>query len=241
MQDKEFDDIFGAKLNNIEIEPSAQAWAGINAELNGGKRKKILVSILSIAASMVVLITAGLLFISQNGNTVIVKPAKNNLAHNAVNIPTVKPNVKAAAAPGIKTIKAENVNPANGLLVIHQVKKMELAAKPTQKMASATGEIAAIQPVGQPVLAAVSQRPADIIKPVVPDVATPLSVKQMVPADIPDSLSNPGLAIAQQGDKADASAKKRRVCSLGDLMNRVIEKVDKRKDKIIVFSDGDDD
>jgi hypothetical protein len=46
-----------------------------------------------------------------------------------------------------------------------------------------------------------------------------------------------------QADKAIAAApvKKRRIRSLGDLINVVVSKVDKRKDKIIEFSNTDDD
>ena len=66
MQDKEFDDLFRSKLDNFELEPSAQVWQNIDNELSGRKRRSIF-PILSIAASVLILLTAGILFIPKKG------------------------------------------------------------------------------------------------------------------------------------------------------------------------------
>ena len=62
MQDKEFDDLFRSKLDNFEMEPSAQVWQNIDAELDGKKKKGSLFTLLSIAASIIMLIATGILF-----------------------------------------------------------------------------------------------------------------------------------------------------------------------------------
>src|SRR5258708_4022920 len=65
MQDKEFDQLFRAKLDNFEAEPTGQVWDGIVEGLDGKRRYKMLVPYLSIAASIIVLAAAGILFIPQ--------------------------------------------------------------------------------------------------------------------------------------------------------------------------------
>src|SRR5947209_8023399 len=70
MQDSEFDELFRSKLDNFETEPSNNVWQNINHELNAGRRKKILTPILSIAATVLVLIAAGVLFIPQKASVV---------------------------------------------------------------------------------------------------------------------------------------------------------------------------
>lgn len=58
-----------------------------------------------------------------------------------------------------------------------------------------------------------------------------------------DASANPAKAIAMnpQGTKAQEVVKKKKIHSLGDLLNVVIAKVDKRDNKIIQFGGGSDD
>ena len=44
MQDKEFDELFRAKLDGFEAEPSANVWPGIADELDSNKRRKTLIN-----------------------------------------------------------------------------------------------------------------------------------------------------------------------------------------------------
>lgn len=62
MQDKEFDDLFRAKLEDFEHEPSGGVWAGVTAGLEK-KTKRSIAPLLGIAASIAVLVTASILFI----------------------------------------------------------------------------------------------------------------------------------------------------------------------------------
>ncbi len=80
MQDKEFDDLFRSKLDGFEAGPSARVWAGIDAELSGKRRKKILAPYLSIAASIIVLVAAGILFIPEKGKVTGKHPVQYNTA-----------------------------------------------------------------------------------------------------------------------------------------------------------------
>ncbi len=81
MQDNDFDDLFRSKLEGFEAAPSANVWAGIDAELNSKKRKKILVPFLSVAASIIVLVGAGLFFIPQKQPVINYHTVKKGSTH----------------------------------------------------------------------------------------------------------------------------------------------------------------
>src|SRR5436305_14821071 len=95
MQDKQFDDLFRSKLGDFEVQPQAGVWQNIDAEL-GGKRKKSIFQILSIAASVLILLTAGILFI----------PKKGVVKHNKQ-----ETNVIAKVTPSVE--KPKGIKPAS--------------------------------------------------------------------------------------------------------------------------------
>src|ERR1700743_2371629 len=123
MQDKEFDDLFRSKLDNFEIEPSAQVWQNIDAELDGKKRKGGLFTLLGIAASIIMLIGAGVLFlpkkVANNSN-------EHKLAHNRVKPAVVKPENNTPV--NMQPVKAEQVAnakvPARPIERVHRPKKI---------------------------------------------------------------------------------------------------------------------
>jgi hypothetical protein len=96
----------------------------------------------------------------------------------------------------------------------------------------------------QPVLVAVPDKKQDEIKGVVPDDNTQLNIKEPVKESLAIT-AKPELVAAQLPVTAQpnaAPAKTRhRIKSFGDLVNVVVAKVDKRKDKIIEFTDTDGD
>src|ERR1700759_5644949 len=70
MQDKEMDELFRAKLDNLEIQPSDKVWKGIVLELDGNKRKRSLIPIIRIAAGIIVFIAVGLFFMLKGNKSV---------------------------------------------------------------------------------------------------------------------------------------------------------------------------
>lgn len=241
-QDKEFDDLFRSKLGDLEIEPSAGVWTGIDADLNGSKQRKKL-AILSIAASIVVLVTAGLLFIPKN-ETGKPGPVKNRLAHNGIAQPTIQPKaITPVILPMINTVKPAVVNRNNNMAAVHQHKTIKLTVKPAgQNVPDDVGKPAGVEPHEQQLLASIPQKAEIVVKPVVPEVETPLVLKQAVASTTPDNTT-PVLASEQPvaTETAEPKAKKHKVRNFGDLVNLVVARVDKRKDKVIEFTDTDDD
>jgi len=245
MQDKEFDELFHSKLDNLEVNPSEQVWTNISGELNSRKRKISLVPLLSIAASVIVLVTAGVIFIpkkikTDNGPKVktqvasVTKPAKKNSDPVSTILPvkaqTSQPVTNQQIAASIIPVSRHTNTAAHGNV---DNKHSAPVAEQLQPAAVNTDHNQ---------LAAVSEKQEGATSAIVPDNATPIAVK------LPDAVSsaitdNPKLA--EQSPAADkpetAPAKRKRIRSLGDLINVVVAKVDKRKDKIIEFTDNDDD
>ena len=121
MQDKEFDDLFRSKLGDFEVQPSAEVWQNIDAEL-AGKKKKSVFTLLSIAASVLILLTAGILFIPKKGAVKQGKPDTNVVAK--ANPSTVKPeNVKPVNSPEAQQEQlAVVVTPVKNTMKVNQPK-----------------------------------------------------------------------------------------------------------------------
>jgi hypothetical protein len=238
MQDKEFDDLFRSKLDNFETEPSAQIWTNIDAELDGNGRKKGLFAVLRIAASIIVLVTAGLLFIPKKGNVNSNHHAKNYAKNQAAPI-AVKP---AEIAPGLKAAKddhpADIQAPVNRIARVHHAKKIETAAAQKEPNVQIIAKKESVKVDEQPVLASVSQK-TDVVTQ--PGTEISLTVKNPDTDKIAALKSNPVSVQTPAAKQVIPSVKKHGIHNMGDLVNLVIAKVDKRKDKVIEFTDTDDD
>jgi hypothetical protein len=235
MQDKEFDGIFNQKFENFEEEPSPMVWDNIAGGLEGKRSTRSILPWLSIAATVLIVATAGVLFL-QKGEQAIEqkKPIK-----------LIAKRVDSVAPIGDKTSKAESV----------------ITAKPTKAtvkvIASANSRqhynVAAAKKVTIPV----NVTPADVLdhepllnnQPIIATITNPASAK--VQATLPDVQLVPKILNPEtQGEKAlTASAegqdskpeKKRGIHSMGGLINAIVSKLDKRDNKLIEFSDGDED
>jgi hypothetical protein len=231
MQDKEIDQLFRSEFEDFEIEPSQQVWGGINDKLDAAnKRKKALFSYLSIAASILVMVAIGLYFIPQvKVNTkkpVQIAAVKNNIEPKAITAPVKDNHLPKPSEKAIASVKRANkAYKGSNIRRDKETKPVEVMDKPTEQ------------------IAAVVERNNEILKPTVPDIETPLSIKTQSTDDVP-LITKPNALTAQVPQAkviAAAHVKKRRINSLGDLINVVVSKVDKRKDKIIEFTNTEDD
>jgi hypothetical protein len=234
MQDKEMDELFRSKLEGFEMEPSDKVWPGIAGELDPPKRKIALMPFLSVAASIIVLVAAGLLFIPKKE---IIKPGRhavNGLTKTelpAKRVPSVSPVQQPAAGP-------VNVNHINNIAV---APTMKTTTGTVVKIVDTTAKPAAnTQPAQQPMVAtAPKQQPA---KAVVPDNSTALIAKQ-APEPVQAYTTQPQIAaLPVKPIQTDTLPIKTRhgIHSFGELVNVLVAKVDKRKNKVIEFSADDD-
>ncbi|ASU32083.1 hypothetical protein [Mucilaginibacter xinganensis] len=230
MQDKEFDDLFRSKLHDFEAAPTSQVWDGVVEGIDGKRSKKTMVPYLSIAASIIVLIAAGILF-NQQKQAVTTKPPVKVIAKTGQ--PATVPVTDSAPAPQQGTVQPAA---AHGVSNMAAVKHPQQAVQPVTET---TDPATAVQqsPVAQqqqPVLLAVQQK-QEVISPVVPDNNTPLVTKPAVD-ETPVLANRPG-----SPQYAVAEKPKRKAHGIGGFLNAVIATVDKRKEKIIEFKDTDDE
>jgi hypothetical protein len=243
MQDKEFDELFRSKLEDLEVEPSKGLWDNIAAEVVVDRKNRSALPFISIAASVLILVTAGVFFIPKLKQddvkpavAVVVKHAGNpkiNLAPAQIkDAETESPSAQIAAitvASKVDRIKKSFKQPNNSLPAV----KVEKAANNPQQIAQVTSTTV---PQNDVMLAAV--------KPDLITNAIPTPVTNAVVSNDEIKINAVSTLAAQQlpaKTVATVQPKKRRIRSFGDLINAVVSKVDKRKDKLIEFSSKDDD
>lgn len=237
MQDKEFDKLFNSKLNGLEFEPSKSVWQGIDEGL-GSKRRNAIIPLLSIAASIIVLIAAGIVFYPK---------------HPVI----VKPNVKGQTAR-IKHVKIAPAAPTVIQQTVVQVPKTVLAAVNKTVQPNAAMHTKGVAPVQQQVAAAKNNKPVNAPAPQTLIAETSHNIlKQAVISDSAKAIA--AVPVTHPVDKqifiaavksdpvpnkrsSDTTpVKKHRIHSFGDMLNVAIAAVDKRKDKMTLFQDGDND
>jgi len=239
MQDKEFDDLFRSKLDGFEAEPSSRVWAGIDAEISGNRRKKILAPYLSIAASIIVLVAAGILFIPQKEKVTGKHPVQNKIAKASAPLIT-SPMVKSQSKPVLRSRAVrlrETVLADNHTLPHYQKASKNLPVKQSPL------PVKAVEAGDQAELAATPRTQTEVIDAVAPDISTQIAIRQPIVETMAFKTKPPVSAVEMPAaDKRDEIAAKpgKKLRSLGDIINAAVAKVDKRKDKFIEFSDTDD-
>lgn len=239
MRDKEFDELFRAKLDGFETEPSARVWPEIAEGLESAKRRKSLAPWLSIAAGIIVLIGVGLFFIPKKINTETHVPVKNGIAK------THQPeNTNHSQAVQARQPSPVNVKPVKSKVNVefaHVKNDRSGGGLPVNHTDTAAARPEILTSNDRQMIASVPQKPV-VAKPVVPDPAVQLAIKSAVDANMdftkPDQTGTRAVADV----KKDTAIVKRRhkIHNFGDLVNLVVDKLDKRQDKVIHFVDDDE-
>ena len=238
IQDREFDELLRSKLDGFEAQPSAKVWPGISDGLDSATRRKTILPWLTIAASIAVLIGMGVLFMLKKTNIHSPNPVKNSIVKaaqptthqltpslpaQAVAIPVQPVKVKESRY----TAKVQSSRPAN----IKAPNNIDTIASPSKNVKSDDRQL----------MVDLAQKPASIAKPVVPDQIIPLASVTNIDqsnGSKPDKLASQGVS----DNKKDSVLTRRRhkIRNFGDLVNVVVDKLDKRKDKVIQFADDEE-
>jgi hypothetical protein len=224
MQDNEMDDLFRLELGNFETDPSERVWTGIRAELDDqSSRSRSIWPLLRIAASIIVLATGGIVLVPWKSGTAnkaghtfarLAPPAAKALAKVTVVERKVKPEV------------SENA-PAAG---VPRAKRPVIAGLAAKVPAITEEQVPVKQPEQTLELA---NSPSSDIRPAYPVSDITITEKILI--------ERCGV-IANAGEKPQAPPTRRHgIHNIGDLVNLVVARVDKRKDKVIEFSDNEDD
>ena len=214
IQDKDFDNLFRDKFIDAEIEPSANLWAKIEDQL-APKRKRIIPMYWMAAASIAIAITAMLIF---------EKTEKIQLRADDVITNIEKPVVQDVVTTTVDEKSSTN-------LVVSKV-KVQIAA--TIKNEAPEDNIKNIQEVVQPniTLARLPIKQADP-KPIDVLVENPIVIAQVAPQQ--QNMDNDPI------DEMDNTTTRKGIRNVGDLVNYVVDKVDKRDKKLVRFNTDDDD
>ena len=241
MRDNELDTLFQSALDGHEIEPSAAVWNGITSQLDVDKRKKLLIPYLSVAAGIILLVTAGILFIP--------KPVKVSNEQMAKNSQSVKQPTIIRADAAVQPLDQQNkktlpivIAPVNILVQAKPDKSDRLNKNVVNKSVVHKQKNNIIKQDTVAQLALVN-RGDDLENPTVPDIG---SMTKPVTANVP-VFKNKTAVVAIQLPRSNnklvtaVPVKRHRIRSLGDVFNIMIAAVDKREDKIIEFSNTDED
>lgn len=235
--DKELDDLFNSKLQNLEVEPAANLWQNIDAELDRKPKRKSIIPGLRIAAGILVMLSVGLLFLRKN------EPVKNNLTKKITKVvlQKVDPNLTQIASLDDKNsmllLSAKNKVIKEALQKRSKNKvvitKSEIIQKQETKLVL-TKILAQNKPDEDPV--GLQNTPIQSRIASVPDAS--ISLKLQPETEMPQKLFVKPSLLATESHTI--KAKHKRIRNIGDVVNLVMAKVDKRQDKLIEFSDTDD-
>ncbi len=241
ISDKELDDLFNSKLNDFEIEPNAALWDNIAAGLNHQPKKKSIIPVLRIAASIIVILSVGLLFLRKN------EPLKNQLPQKVVKLKVehqhslINQKENVADKKNMLLLSAKNKVVKEALALNRNRKQSVLKTmidpKPDLNYTSTSTQTFAQnkpEPEQQHNLPVNNLAQAKIA--VVPDASVSLKVQPEIEFPLKGPAKLPVLAASNK----PANTKHKGIRSMGDLVNLVIAKVDKRQDKLIQFTDNDD-
>lgn len=234
MPDNDFDNLFRDKFMNAEVEPSANLWANIEGKLATKPKQKRAFPLMWVAAASVVVVASAIMF-SQRGEKIYLQNAATEVA---VVQPVVKQPVAAIAATG--TVDSTPTKAST----VHTVVNRNLAKReaPTAVVAQLVEEPKNIVASMQPSL----QNEHLPIKRAEVKVLDVVNTANVVPVN--NAQENNAAMMANLGDLVDddhtapaVETNKKGIRNMGDLINFVVEKVDKREKKLIKFNTDDDD
>ncbi len=235
MRDKEFDQLFNAKLNDFEVEPSAEVWQNITGELNGKKAKRSVIPYLSIAASIVVLASVSVWFFNRTPEKVEQHPVK--LVKHTKPVKQ-QPNVVIAEA-------APKVNATSGDVAISKpsvparIRRQNNQAQTTENIKQETN--ITLDPVvkkPEQFLTIVPAEKVPVLEPAVSVNAVALNVATLTDHPVENIEKQTDAINTPTQEKAPV---KKRAGGLGSFINTIIAAVDKREDKLIEFTDAAND
>lgn len=229
IQDKDFDQLFKNAFEDAEITPSRDLWSNIESDIEPKKKRIIPVYWLS-AAAVLLITTVGFLVYQQQE----VKPKQfaNNVEPKVMKpvneIQLVQDTTETATVP---TEKLEQVLP-------NALKPEEVVAKTTVKENIKPVEkhklITAPEMQKQETMIAQVAQPKEDIKAKIEDAVSKVNEETVL-------ASTATVVKTDEVIGDDNQAESKGIRNVGDVVNLIVNKVDKRKDKFIQFRTDDDD
>lgn len=223
VSDEDCDKLFRDKLYSFETEPSDAVWGSITEQLNSGKEVRSFPILRIAAASMVVMIGFGMWLAATK------KPMRLTGTKNTISISPTQETRKVSVQPPNQVVESVPVQIAS------KVKMVPVSVASTVARKSQTREEKLVITVDTEQLEGKE------------DIKSVIAAVKEQPAAENESLAEkqaPSMTLASQPvielGENESPLRPAKIRSVGSLVNFVVSKVDKRKNKIIEFKEGDE-
>lgn len=217
MKDKEFDQLFKDRFEDLEVQPSANLWNNIAEELKPVKKRVFPVYWAAAAVALMVL------------SVVLIVPSKEEKIRlqgtvSVMNEPSAIKGSPAVAPGVIKTVVENNTNTYKSTALVIAPRLDEIAAE--KEFRARQRKLVTTRPVLKTDEIIIDARPVE--EPAIADHSVVIAK-----ADVPDEMNN---EVITEADPATYKG----IRNVGDLVNYVVDKVDKRERKFLKFNTDED-
>lgn len=230
IRDKDFDQLFKDAFADAEVAPSRDLWSSIESEITPKKKRIVPIYWLS-AAAVLLIATIGVLVYQQQDSS----SGGKQLASNTIE--KTKPVVQE---PVVKDSSATIVAPVENIAPVLSVQPKVVSAIAKTKVKQEV-----VKPVGkQTIITAPEMQKQETyvakIEEPKKDIKTKIEEAILQPKE---EIVTAVVATPVKTDEPvnDNEQSNKGIRNMGDVINIIVNKVDKRKDKLIQFRTDDDD
>lgn len=236
MPDKDFDKLFHDKFMDAEIEPSADLWGNIADKLEPKKKRGF--PLMWVAAAASVAVVASVMLFTQSDDKILLRPNAAAVASVSNESITTTVPVTAVVTTQDEVVADETTAPSATKYV--QAVKRTVAPVEAVNADEQKNIFASVQPSETNDHLAIKDgikrgevKPLEVIKQ--EKVTTETQTNRMIAA-VPTKDET-----TEYIDPVEDNDNKKGIRNVGDLVNYVVDKVDKREKKLIKFNTDDDD
>ena len=228
IQDKDFDQLFKDRFDNAEITPSRDLWSNIESEIEP-KKKRIIPIYWLTAAAVLLIATVGILVYQQQDTTP--KQYANHVSPktNPVTVEHIgRDAVRSTDEPAKNVVSTQvaKIKPVT-TLVKSEVKEV---VKPLEKQKT----IFAPETQKQETMIAKVEEPKKDIRTKIEEAVFQTKQESVL-------ASNVNEVVADEVIDNNYATDRKGIRNVGDVVNLIVNTMDKRKDKVIQFRTDDDD
>ncbi|UKT64368.1 hypothetical protein [Pedobacter mucosus] len=231
IQDKDFDQLFENAFADAEVAPSRDLWNNIESEIAPKKRKKLPVYWLA-AAVVLVMATVGILVFQQQDNDDQTKKIADN------SIEKISPAIKDLS---IKDSIETSITPVEEIKIKSPIYSKPIKALASNNVKTKVSPIKKQKVINVPetqkpeiIIAKVEVPKQDIVKKKIEEAILQTNAETLI-------ASNAATIKADEVIGENIQTENKGIRNVGDVVNLIVNKVDKRKDKFIQFRTDDDD
>jgi hypothetical protein len=242
MLDKEFDKAIKSSFDDFEVEPTAKSWENISAQLNQKpKGKKLPIFWLSVAASVVIVLSIGISIYQKPTDDIIKLKAQENPKVVVIDDINLQASNKKNANKGDNEVVKTDLNKDEKLF--NAFVEADKNQAEIVKNVSSEKNISIDATITPDAIVMIVKKVEEVIAATKP-VRKPTVTEKMIAEENAKGINlinnQPSFAqttidenLSYEGAQSDRKIK---IKTVGDLVNFVVSKVDKRDEKIIKVS-----